>query len=79
MQFVGLETDRAKSRGALADYLIKFRTPGENERKVCGKVCADACAPPALVCVQVCASRQTARERVSVLVSKASQWSVCMG
>lgn len=30
MQFVGLETDRAKSRGALGDYIIKFRAPGEN-------------------------------------------------
>lgn len=30
LQFVGLEKDRAKSRGALADYLIKFRKPGEN-------------------------------------------------
>lgn len=34
LQFVGLETDRAKSRGALPDYLIKFRTPGENARPV---------------------------------------------
>ena len=30
LQFSGLESDRAKSRGALADYLIKFRVPGEN-------------------------------------------------
>jgi DNA modification methylase len=30
LQFVGLERDRAKSRGALADYLLKFRAPGEN-------------------------------------------------
>lgn len=30
LQFAGLESDRAKSRGAIADYLIKFRTPGEN-------------------------------------------------
>lgn len=30
LQFVGLEADRAKTRGALADYLIKFRAPGEN-------------------------------------------------
>lgn len=30
LQFVGLETDRAKQRGAIADYLIKFRAPGEN-------------------------------------------------
>lgn len=31
LQFAGLEQDRAKSRGALPDYLLKFRTPGENE------------------------------------------------
>lgn len=30
LQFAGLETDRARSRGALGDYLIKFRAPGEN-------------------------------------------------
>lgn len=30
MQFVGLEADRAKSRGALGDYLIKFRAAGDN-------------------------------------------------
>lgn len=30
LQFSGLESDRAKQRGALADYLIKFRAPGEN-------------------------------------------------
>jgi hypothetical protein len=30
MQFVGLEADRAKSRAALGDYIIKFRAPGEN-------------------------------------------------
>lgn len=30
LQFAGLEKDRAASRGALADYLIKFRAPGEN-------------------------------------------------
>jgi hypothetical protein len=30
LQFAGLERDRANSRGALPDYLIKFRTPGEN-------------------------------------------------
>lgn len=34
LQFAGLENDRAKSRGALADYLIKFRKPGENAVKV---------------------------------------------
>lgn len=31
LQFVGLERDRAKCRGTLCDYLIKFRSPGENE------------------------------------------------
>lgn len=31
LQFAGLESDRAKQRGAIADYLIKFRAPGENE------------------------------------------------
>lgn len=30
LQFVGLESDRCKQRGALHDYLIKFRAPGEN-------------------------------------------------
>ena len=30
LQFSGLESDRAKQRGALADYLIKFRAPGDN-------------------------------------------------
>lgn len=30
LQFNGLESDRAKSRGTLADYLIKFRSPGVN-------------------------------------------------
>lgn len=30
LQFVGLERDRAKSRGSLPDYLIKFVAPGEN-------------------------------------------------
>lgn len=36
LQFAGLESDRAKSRGALADYLIKFRAPGENAVPVKG-------------------------------------------
>jgi DNA modification methylase len=30
LQFAGLESDRAKSRGCLSDYLLKFRAPGEN-------------------------------------------------
>jgi len=34
LQFTGLESDRAKSRGALPDFLIKFMVPGENSVKV---------------------------------------------
>lgn len=34
LQFSGLESDRAKSRGALPDYLLKFRAPGDNETPV---------------------------------------------
>lgn len=30
LQFAGLESDRAQSRGALPDYLLKFQVPGEN-------------------------------------------------
>jgi len=30
LQFAGFESDRAKCRGALCDYLIKFMAPGEN-------------------------------------------------
>jgi len=37
LQFVGLEKDRAKCRGALQDYLIKFRTPGDNQSEVNAK------------------------------------------
>ena len=36
MQFAGLEADRAKCRGALGDYLIKFRAPGDNAIAVRG-------------------------------------------
>jgi hypothetical protein len=36
LQFSGLESDRAKQRGSLGDYLIKFRAPGENETPVVG-------------------------------------------
>lgn len=36
LQFAGLESDRAKSRGALPDYLLKFRAPGENSVPVEG-------------------------------------------
>lgn len=31
LQFSGLEADRRKSRGALPDYLLKFRAPGVSE------------------------------------------------
>lgn len=34
LKFQGLETDRARSRGALPDYLLKFRAPGENAVKI---------------------------------------------
>jgi len=34
LQFVGLEKDRAKQRGCLPDYLIKFRAPGENQTPI---------------------------------------------
>lgn len=34
LQFAGLESDRAKQRGSLGDYLIKFRAPGENAVKL---------------------------------------------
>lgn len=34
LQFVGLETDRARQRGSLGDYLIKFRAPGENANPI---------------------------------------------
>jgi DNA modification methylase len=30
LQFSGMERDRAGSRGAMPDYLLKFRVPGEN-------------------------------------------------
>jgi len=36
LQFAGLESDRAKQRGTIADYIIKFRAPGENEVPVVG-------------------------------------------
>lgn len=36
LQFAGLESDRAKCRGALPDYLLKFRAPGENQVRVVG-------------------------------------------
>jgi DNA modification methylase len=34
LQFSGLESDRAKSRGTLPDYLLKFRAPGDNAAAV---------------------------------------------
>lgn len=36
LQFSGLESDRARSRGALPDYLLKFMVPGDNEVPVVG-------------------------------------------
>jgi len=36
LQFAGLERDRANARGALGDYLIKFRCPGENATPING-------------------------------------------
>ncbi len=38
LQFAGLEADRAKSRGCLPDYLLKFRTQGENAVPICDSV-----------------------------------------
>lgn len=37
LQFSGLESDRAKTRGTLQDYIIKFRAPGENETPIDAK------------------------------------------
>lgn len=34
LQFAGLERDRARSRGCLGDYLIKFSAPGDNATPV---------------------------------------------
>ena len=34
LQFSGLESDRAKSRGTLSDYLIKFVATGDNETSI---------------------------------------------
>jgi len=36
LQFSGLESDRAKSRGALGDYIVKFRAPGDNSTPIRG-------------------------------------------
>lgn len=35
LQFSGLEADRAKQRGTIADYVIKFRAPGDNDKPIC--------------------------------------------
>ncbi len=37
LQFAGLESDRAKQRGTLGDYLIKFRAPGVNADPISDK------------------------------------------
>lgn len=37
LQFSGLESDRAKSRGSLPDYLLKFTVPGDNATPVNSK------------------------------------------
>ncbi len=37
LKFQGIETDRANSRGALPDYVIKFQVPGENKVPVLSK------------------------------------------
>jgi DNA modification methylase len=34
LQFSGLESDRARTRGTLGDYLLKFTAPGENETAI---------------------------------------------
>lgn len=34
LQFAGLESDRAKQRGCLPDYILKFRAPGENQVRI---------------------------------------------
>jgi len=34
LQFAGLEADRAKQRGCLLDYLIKFMAPGDNAKPI---------------------------------------------
>lgn len=37
LQFSGLESDRANTRGSIPDYLIKLRCPGENAVKIKSK------------------------------------------
>ena len=34
LKFQGIETDRAMSRGTICDYVIKFRTPGDNATRI---------------------------------------------
>lgn len=34
LKFQGIETDRAMCRGTLCDYLLKFRVPGENKKRI---------------------------------------------
>ena len=36
LQFAGLESDRARSRGSLPDYLLKFMAPGSNDHPLTG-------------------------------------------
>jgi hypothetical protein len=35
LQFAGLERDRARQRGTICDYMIKFSAPGENAIPIC--------------------------------------------
>jgi len=37
LQFAGLESDRSKQRGAMPDYLMKFRAPGDNAVRIDAK------------------------------------------
>lgn len=37
LQFSGLESDRAKQRGCLPDYILKFRAPGDNATPIRSK------------------------------------------
>jgi len=37
LQFSGLESNRARTRGTLGDYLLKFTAPGETETKIVSK------------------------------------------
>ena len=57
---------------------VNTKSASFKSAKVRGIMFVDVSAPPALVYVHVCVPRATARERVSVLVSKASHWLVCI-